>query len=198
DNVIKVARDNFGQPITRVPKESIAVQGMPSGRSKVDSPLPVHLAGEDLERRRLEVGDTVEVANFTPTLNVRQSPGMSSKVIDVLATRERVEIVKKPTEKDGVLWYQMKSKDGKGWVSGFYVNAVRDERISLAEVLTDDLMRLADDRIKADGRNLYLQGEELNLPWSAVAEAGLQQALSAYPWQNLWLAWTEKKLKEKA
>ncbi|MCK9909275.1 SH3 domain-containing protein, partial [Microbacteriaceae bacterium K1510] len=156
DNVIKVARDNFGQPITRVPKESIAVQGMPSGRSKVDSPLPVHLAGEDLERRRLEVGDTVEVANFTPTLNVRQSPGMSSKVIDVLATRERVEIVKKPTEKDGVLWYQMKSKDGKGWVSGFYVNAVRDERISLAEVLTDDLMRLADDRIKADGRNLYL------------------------------------------
>lgn len=198
DSVLKIARDTFGQPITRIPKEWISSQGVPSGSGKVDTPLPVHQAGEDVERRHFDVGDEVEVAKFTATLNARQSPGLSAKVIDVLQARERAEVVKEPTEKDGVLWYQVKSKDGKGWVSGFYLNAVRDDRISLAEVLQDDLTLLANEQIKADGRNLYLQADDMNLSWSEVNDGALQQALAAYPWQSIWLEWTQKNRKEKA
>ncbi|NGQ94775.1 SH3 domain-containing protein [Brevibacillus sp. SYP-B805] len=198
DSVISLARSYFAQPITRIPKEWIPRESVPSGKTTYTTPLPIHKAGEDLERRHIREGDTVEVAGFTTALNVRQSPGLNGRITDTLAMRERAGVVDGPIERDGYLWYKVKSKDGTGWVAGHYLNAVRDERISLAEVMAQTPDRLSDEAIREDGRNLYLQGDGMNLAWKNLLQnGGASAALQAYAWQDLWLEWTAAKKGDK-
>jgi hypothetical protein len=198
DNVISFARSYFAQPITRIPKEWIPRAGVPSGKTTYATPLPIHKAGEDLERRHIRNGDIVEVAGFTTALNVRQSPGLNGRITDSLAMRERAVVVDGPIERDGYLWYEVESKDGTGWVAGHYLNAVRDERISLAEVMEQTPDRLSDEAIREDGRNLYLQGDGMNLAWKNLPKnGGASAALQAYAWNDLWLEWTAAKKSDK-
>nr|WP_239565138.1 Ig-like domain-containing protein [Brevibacillus fulvus] len=197
DNIIKIAREQFGQPITPIPRELIPASGVPGGSKRYDTPLPIHEAGEDVERRHFAEGDTVEVAAAAGSLNVRQAPGMREKVVDTLQARERAEILSGPREKDDLFWYQIKSDRGKGWVAGYYLIAVRDETISLEQVWQKEIERLDPNALKRDGRNLYLQGEDLNIAWSDLDDGGLQDALLAYSWNQLWLEWTEQKRKQK-
>jgi hypothetical protein len=198
DSVLHIARNVFAQPVTRIPKHLIPKDGMPSGKTKYKTPLPIHHAGEDLERRHISIGDTVEVAGLTQTLNVRQSPGLDGRIKDTMQTKERAVVLDGPRERDGYLWYEVNSKDGKGWVAGHYLVAVHDERVSLAELMELAPERLSDKAIKDDGRNLYLQADGMNLSWmDARKNGGLSSALQSYAWWDLWLEWSDGKRSEK-
>lgn len=198
DSVLALARNSFAQPITRIPKSLIPKEGVPNGNIDYDTPLPIHQAGEDLARRQIKVGDTVEVMRSIDSLNVRQSPGLSGKVLDTLAAGERATVLKGATESDGFLWYQVKSKDGTGYVAGHYLNAVRDTSISLAELLDTDPSLLSASKMAEDGRRVYLEGENLTVDWSkGYTDGGIALALMSSPLRNLWVEWTEGKRKQK-
>jgi len=198
DMVYKLARDYFGQPITKIPKEQIPKTGVPSGRTRYETPQPVHLAGEDLDRRRLQKGDTAQVNSYTSSLNVRQSAGLSGKVVDTLKANERVTILSRTTERDGYEWYQIESKDGKGWAAGHYLFALRSERIALSEVMQDMPDRLTPQGIQTEKRRLYLQADGVNVAWEkAMKEGGIVRVLQAIPEPELWLEWTDERRAEK-
>lgn len=198
DMVYKLARDYFGQPITKIPKEQIPRTGVPSGRTRYETPQPVHLAGEDLDRRRLQKGDVAQVNRYTSSLNVRQSAGLSGKIVDTLKTNERVTILSRATERDGYEWYQIESKDGKGWAAGHYLFALRSERIALPEVIQEMPERLTPQSIKEDKRRLYLQADGVNVAWEeAMEEGGITRILQAIPVPELWLEWTDERRAEK-
>ncbi|WP_134683107.1 Ig-like domain-containing protein [Brevibacillus migulae] len=197
DNVYAFAHDYFGQTITKIPKALIPATTVPSGRTSYKTPLPIHVTGEDTRRRDIQVGDTVEVSGLTQSLNVRQSGGLSGRVIGSMKTKERGVVLKGPSERDGYEWYQLKYKNGTGWAAGHYMVAVLDERVSLAEVLENDAASLQENARKADGRNLYLQAGDLTMPWQSVLDnGGLAAALKTYQWNELWLERTSSTRKE--
>lgn len=198
DSVLAIAKEYYAQPITRVPKSLIPKDGVPKGSLSYQTPLPIHKAGEDLKRRQIDVGDTVEVATYITSLNVRQAPGLAGKVVDTQKPGERSEVTKDSVEKDGFLWYQVKSMDGSGWVAGHYLNAVRDTTISLAEIVSTDQIIITPESIKKDGRFVYLQGKDATTEILPARENGnMAKVLMAYPIRDSWVKWSETKQKEK-
>ncbi|MGC5327045.1 SH3 domain-containing protein [Brevibacillus sp. SYSU BS000544] len=197
DSVLAIARDYYAQPITRISKSLIPKEGVPNGTLSYDTPLPIHESGEDLKRRQIKVGDTVEVATYITSLNVRQSAGLAGKVVDTLKPAERAEVTKNSIEKDGFLWYQVKSVDGSGWVAGHYLNAVRDTTVSLAELLNNNFTAITPDSMAKDGRSVYLEAKDATVNLQSRENGNIAKVLMAHTTLDSWVKWTESKPKEK-
>ncbi|WP_176560179.1 Ig-like domain-containing protein [Brevibacillus dissolubilis] len=191
DTVLQLTRDYFAQPITRIPKEQIPADSVPSGRTPYVTPQPVHLAGEDVRRRNLQAGDTAQVSTFASSLNVRNAAGLAGRVIDSLQSYENVKVTGGPIERDGFVWYEIKSKDGTGWAAAHYLNALMPERISLMELLRDNPNRLFGAQDVTDPRRAYLQSTTANIRWDETEEnGGVNKLLRAQPLHSLWVEWT--------
>lgn len=192
DTVLSLARDYYAQPITRIPASLIPKDGVPKGSVSYTTPLPVHNSGEDLERRHIQTGDKVEVARSVSSLNVRKSPGLSGKVVDVMDAGERAVVTNKPTVLDGYAWYPVKSKDGVGYAAGFYLNAIRDTKVSLAELIESKSSQLTTVNLKLDGRHVYLEGDAATVDLLEEDDGNMAKVLSARPLRNLWVEWTDR------
>ena len=75
------------------------------------------LSDESLEEvsggvKRVVKNDTVDYAN------VREAPGLSSKVIGTVKNGTTVDTTGKKVNKDGYPWYEITFSGGKGWIAG--------------------------------------------------------------------------------
>lgn len=77
------------------------------------SPLPEGLA----------IGRTAVVSEGIPALNLRAQPGLGADipVLLVLAPGTQVEIIGGPVERDGWVWWQVRSAGIEGWCAGDFL-----------------------------------------------------------------------------
>lgn len=82
------------------------------------SGLRVAKAADDLP-----IGATVVVSGTDGAgLRLRSGPGLSHKVVTVLAEGDRVLVLDGPVSEGDQDWYQVKSDAAKGWALGKYLN----------------------------------------------------------------------------
>ena len=69
----------------------------------------------------IAVGDTVKVRTDGDVLNLRTSPGIASSVRAKLPDGTLMTVIGGPQERGGLLWLQVSTPEGDGWVAAQYV-----------------------------------------------------------------------------
>ncbi len=74
----------------------------------------------------LAVGVTAEVSAGGAGLNLREGPGLTFQVVELLPEGTRVEVVDGPQEVDGYTWWRVRRLDTgrEGWAAGEFLRPV--------------------------------------------------------------------------